>query len=72
MFEVGDRVRIKRPGTRFHGASAIVLGIRQIAPRPGIVGGHLPISRLFTVRLDDGTVVEPPLLVSDLEVAGRG
>ena len=28
----------------------------------------MPISHLFTVRLDDGTLVEPPLLVSDLVV----
>lgn len=69
MFEAGDRVRIKRPGNALDGATASVLHVREIAPRPGVMGSHQPISRLFTVRLDDGTVIESPLLVSDLEPA---
>lgn len=48
---------------------AVVLRVRQIAPGLGVMGSHQPISRLVTVRLDDGTVVEPPLLVSELEAA---
>lgn len=48
-----------------------MIRVQEIAPTPGITSSHRPISRLFTVRLDDGSVVEPPLLVSDLEVVPR-
>jgi len=66
MIDVGDRVRINRARSRLDGASGEVVHVRVIEPRPGVVSSHMPISRLFTVRLDDGTLVEPPLLVSDL------
>lgn len=67
MLDVGDRVRIHRPHTAVDGATGEIVRIDVIPPTPGVESGHLPISRLFTVRLDDGTVVQPPLLVSDLD-----
>lgn len=48
-------------------STAQVVRIDVIPPTLGVASAHLPISRLFTVRLDDGTVVQPPLLVSDLD-----
>ena len=74
MFEIGDRVRLHRPGTSLDGATGEVIGRQRIEPvRPGVSGiASTPISQLFTVRLDDGTVVEPPLLVSDLEALRPG
>lgn len=66
MVDVGDRVRIHRPRTALDGATGEVVRIDVIPPTPGVASGHLPISRLFTVRLDDGTLVQPPLLISDL------
>ena len=66
MFEVGDRVRIRRPQTALDGLTGEVVRIEVIRPTPGVASGHLPISRLFTVRLEDGSLVDPPLLVSDL------
>ena len=67
MIDVGDRVRIHRPGTAVHAATGEVVRIDVIPPTPGVASVHMPISRLFAVRLDDGTVVEPPLLISDLD-----
>ncbi|MBW3613438.1 MAG: hypothetical protein KY392_06220 [Chloroflexi bacterium] len=67
MFDVGDRVHIHRPHTSFDGATGEIVRIDVVPPTPGVASPHLPISRLFTVRLDDGTLVEPPLLVSDLD-----
>ena len=66
MFRVGDRVRVQRPHTTLDGAIGEVIRAERIPPRVGILGSHAPISNLYTVLLDDGTVVEPPPLVSDL------
>lgn len=71
MFDIGDRVRVHRPLTAVDGATGEVVRIDVIPPTPGVASAHLPIRRLFTVRLDDGTVVQPPLLVSDLDRLSR-
>lgn len=71
MIQVGDRVRINRRTSALDGAAGEVIGVQPIEPRLGVVSSHLPISRLYTVRLDDGTLVERPLLVSDLRVITR-
>ena len=71
MISIGDRVRINLPASRLDGASGEVVRVRVIEPRAGLMSSHMPISHLFTVRLDDGTLVEPPLLISDLVVVSR-